>query len=133
MLVQDRARATSGIFITFAGNCKKALTSYQKCFGGSLYFEVLETKLEGYTEEPIISGSLISSSIIIHGSDLVHDEGREIGNYIAVFLSCKTIADRKLLAERLTGGMTMLSTKNWENQKLIEITDLFDVRWVLSI
>jgi len=30
-----------------------------------------------------------------NGSDLVHDEGRKIGNDLSVFLPCKNAGDRK--------------------------------------
>jgi PhnB protein len=127
-------RVTSAIFITFSGNCKKALTFYQSCFGGSLQFETFGKELlKVYTEIPVISGSLVSDSIIIHGSDLVHEEGRKIGNYMAVFLHCKTSNDRKVLIEKLGAHPKNLFNKNDDDQQLIEITDAFDVRWLLGV
>ena len=74
-------KVTSAIFITFSGNCIKALRFYQSCFGGTLQFETFGKELlQEYTEIPVVSGSLVSDGIIIHGSDLVHEEGRKIGN-----------------------------------------------------
>lgn len=121
----DHGKLVSAVFITFAGNCRKALTLYQTCFGGTLQFETLE--LEGYTETPVVSGSLVSDSLIIHGSDLVYSEGRTLGNYIAVFLHCKTKDNRQRLIKKLGGNDT------GEDQKLVEITDAFDVRWILGV
>ena len=123
----------SAIFITFSGNCKKALTFYQACFGGQLQFDIFEKALPGFTEMLVISGSLVSDSIIIHGSDLVHDEGRILGNYLSVFLHCKNMYDRKLLVEKLAFGKKNFLSKNSDDQKLIELTDAFDVRWVLGV
>ena len=125
-------KLTTGVFITFAGNCKKALTFYQTCFGGTLHFEIFDKELQGYKEKPVISGSLVADNIVIHGSDLVHNEGRKIGNYISVFLPFKNADDRKLLIDKLRGN-SLLSTSNDKEQKLVEITDAFDVRWVLGI
>ncbi len=121
------------IFITFSGNCKKALTFYQTCFGGLLQFETFEKKLEGYTEQPVVSASLVADRVIIHGSDLVHNEGRKVGNYISVFLHCKNTDDRQTLIEKLIRDKRKLAAKNYDDQKLIEITDAFDVRWVLGV
>jgi len=121
------------VFITFSGNCKKALTFYQTCFGGLLQFETFEKELPGYAELPVVSGSLVADRIIIYGSDLVHNEGRKLGNYIAVFLHCKNNDDRKLLIEKLESGQKNLFVSNDDEQKLIEITDAFEVRWVLGI
>lgn len=133
MLLQNSATLSSGIFITFSGNCKKALTFYQSCFGGILHFETFDEELNGYSELPVISGSLLSDRIIIHGSDLVHNEGRKIGNYLSIFLNCKNSEDRKILIEKLETKHHHLSLRNSEEQKLIEITDAFEVRWMLGV
>lgn len=125
-------KLTSAIFITFAGNCKKALTFYQKCFGGLLQFETFEEELEGYPALPVVNGSLINERITICGSDLVHNEGRKLGNYMAIFLHCKNAVDRNELIEKLAVDKHFLgNTPN--DQQLIEITDAFDVRWILGV
>ena len=122
-----------GVFITFSGNCKKALSFYQTCFGGLLQFETFEKEVPGYTEMPVVSGSLVSDRVIIHGSDLVPNEGRKLGNYISIFLHCKSTFDRKELIEKLKFGHHNFSLNNYDDQKLIEVTDAFDVRWMLGI
>lgn len=124
---------SSAVFITFSGNCRKALTHYQTCFGGALQFDAFEKKLEDYTGVPVVSGSLVSDSIIIYGSDLVHNEGRILGNYLSIFLRCKNVNDRRALIEKLKFNKQNPFIQNDDNQKLIEITDPFDVRWVLGI
>ena len=132
MLLQNKEEIIGGVFITFAGNCKKALTFYQTCFGGTLYFETFDEDL-GYKEKPVIRGTLVADNIVIHGSDLVHNEGRKIGNNLSIFLPCKNGDDRKVLVEKISPDHMWLSDRNYEEQKLIEVTDAFDVRWVLSI
>jgi len=132
MTVQDKEKTVSGLFLTFSGHCKKALTFYQTCFGGSLQFETFHLELRGYTEMPVISGSLFSDRIVIHGSDLVHDEGRKMGNCMAIFLQCKNSEDRKVLLGKLRFDQTVLPIPKEDDQKLIEVTDAFDVRWVLG-
>lgn len=133
MLFQNKYKLTSGVFITFSGNCKKALMFYQTCFGGTLHFEVFEEELPGYKEKPVINGSLVSDTIVIHGSDLVHNEGRKVGNYLSVFLPCKNTDDRKALIYKLKSDHKSLFDRNYEQQKLLEVTDSFDVIWVLGI
>ncbi|TKC06543.1 glyoxalase [Pedobacter polaris] len=158
MIEHNHDKLISAIFITFSGNCKKALSFYQTCFGGQLQFETFEKELQGYEEIPVISGSLISDRIIIHGSDLVHNEGRKIGNYISIFLHCKNTDDRQELIEAIMHNPLANSNEfahdsfkavytneklefdkksffanNENEQKLIEVTDAFDVRWVLGI
>ncbi|HKG06518.1 MAG TPA: hypothetical protein VKB19_08675 [Pedobacter sp.] len=133
MLAEHSDKLTSGIFITFPGNCKKALTFYRTCFGGTLHFETFDKELLGYREKPVISGSLISDRIIIRGSDLVHNEGRKVGNYLSVFLQCKNADERKLLIGKIKSDPMALPSGNYESQTLIEVTDAFDVTWVLGI
>lgn len=133
MLFENDEKLSSGIFITFSGNCKKALTFYQTCFGGKLHFETFDEVLRGYTGTPIIRGSLVSNHIVIHGSDLVHNEGRKIGNYLSIFLPCPSQKDRKILIEKLDKNRYGLSACKDDEEILIEVTDPFDVRWVLGI
>ncbi|WP_333864332.1 hypothetical protein [Sphingobacterium sp.] len=93
---------------------------------------MFDEPLQGYTEVPVVSATLISERIAIYGSDLVHNEGRKVGNYLAVFMPCVDIAEREELIARLT---------SWKNKKedyatqhkFIEVTDLFNVRWVLGV
>lgn len=126
-------RSVSAVFITFSGNCRNALTFYQTCFGGTLQFETFENELQGYTEIPVVVGSLVSDSIIIHGSDLVHSEGRILGNYMAIFLPCKNTVDRQVLIGKLKLSKKGLFAKKYDDQQLVEVTDAFDVRWVLGV
>ncbi len=133
MNTPNHGKFVSAIFITFSGNCRKALTYYQTCFGGALQFETFEKELAGYTEMPVVSGSLVSDSIVIHGSDLVHDEGRTLGNYMSIFLHCKNTDDRQALTEKLEFNKEHLFASRNADQKLVEVTDAFDVRWVLGV
>lgn len=128
-----RGKLVNAVFITFSGNCRKALTFYKSCFGGTLQFEMFEQELPGYTEIPVIIGSLVSDNIIMYGSDLVHNEGRILGNYMSIFLYCTNTYTRKELINKLISNKKDHFTKTDDDQKLVEITDAFDVRWVLGI
>ncbi|MCE7053137.1 VOC family protein [Algoriphagus sp. AGSA1] len=132
MIAHTDYKAMSAVFITFSGNCKKALTFYQSCFGGVLRLKSFENKLPA-NKEIVVSGSLLAEGITIHGSDLVHNEGRKLGNYISIFLGCKDRDERRELIEKLLGDETKSFDGNHDDQKLIELTDPFDVRWVLGI
>lgn len=129
----NRNKYASAILITFPGNCRRALTYYQSCFGGSLKFQTFENELKDYPETPVVSGSLVSDSIIIYGSDLVHDEGRQLGNNMSIFLQCTNMCDREALINKLILGKSEVFEKIGNDQKLVEIVDAFDVRWVIGI
>ncbi len=129
MAASNQNPFVSAVFLTFSGNCKEALTFYQTCFGGALRFDFFEG-LQGYAQLPVINGSLVSDTINIHGSDLVHNEGRILGNHIAIFMQCANVEARKVLIEKLQQNKESGFTGN-DDEKLIEITDAFDVRWIL--
>lgn len=123
----------TGVFITFSGNCHKALTFYQSCFGGVLHFEMFDSMTVENPERPVVNASLTSKSIIIHGSDMVHDEGRKTGNHVAVFLMCRNASERMILVKKLTARYSPVPVAGNEQDKLMEVTDAFDVRWILGI
>ncbi len=129
----ERGEFVSAVFITFSGNCRKALTYYQTCFGGTLRFETFEKELIGYTEMPVVSGALVSDSVTIYGSDLVHNEGRTLGNYLSIFLQCNNTEVRQALIAKLRCNKQPPFAGKDDDQKLVEVTDAFDVRWVLGV
>lgn len=133
MIEPNPGNLKSAVFITFSGNCKKALCFYQSCFGGQLQFETFEKEMQGYAELPVVSGSLVTDRLIILGSDLVHNEGRKLGNYMSIFLPCKNTYDRSGLVKKLVFNQKHIATSYADDQKLIEITDAFDVRWILGV
>lgn len=132
MIENNDRRYLSAVFITFSGNCKNALTHYQTCFGGHLQFETFAGPLEGFPGMPVVNGSLVANRILIHGSDLVQNEGRMVGNHVAIFLACKDPAERKMLIEKLAADKQHM-IRHSRNQKLVEITDAFQVRWILGL
>lgn len=129
----DCKKFKTAVFITFSGNCKKALTFYQTCFGGLLQFETFDKNIEGYKDSPIISGVLLSDRLTIYGSDLVHDEGRKIGNYVSIYLACRDTSERKMLVKKLDCIEQTMLMRNDKHQKLIEVADAFDLRWILGV
>lgn len=133
MEIPNHIKYRSAIFITFSGNCRKALTFYQTCFGGTLAFETFKEEIEGYTDRPVITGCLVSDNLIIYGSDLVHNEGRTLGNYLSIFLQCNNTDDRQVLIEKLKLARHNHVNRHGEDQKLVELTDAFDVQWVLGV
>lgn len=133
MIGFNHGKFMCAVFLTFSGNCKEALMFYQTCFGGTLQFETFEKELQDYPQMTVVSGSLVSDSIIIHGSDLVHNEGRIPGNHMAIFVYCPENDIRKELTEKLESNKPDFLIRSYEDDKLIEIVDVFDIRWVLYV
>lgn len=127
--MQTRDKIKSAFFITFNGNCKRALKLYQTCFGGELYFDTFAQSITGLEELPVVGGFFISNKITIYGSDLVHNEGRRTGNHIALYVYCDSHEERLLYLQTLVANVP----ENYKEQKLIEITDLYGVVWVFGV
>lgn len=131
--MKEELMVGSAVFVTFSGNCKNALTFYQSCFGGQLNFQFLDVKIPGVNETPILIGSLKSKWIRIYGSDLVPNEGRLIGNSLAIFVNFQDKDQRNNLMERLNDDSKRPITESERDNPLIEITDRFDVSWILAV
>jgi hypothetical protein len=85
-----------------------------------------------YAEQPVIRAVLHAPKLTIQGSDLVYNEGRRVGNYIAVLVACKNHEERKDYISRLYDHEnTRVITEH--DDPLVEIIDRFDVRWMFAI
>lgn len=105
---------------------------YHACFGGELHIETFEQQLVGFTEKPVVRAVLYSPKLMIQGSDLVHNEGRRVGNYMAILVTCSDHQERSSYVEQLLGKTQPTSSMD-ATQPLLEIVDRFDVRWVFSV
>ncbi|MFZ6023686.1 MAG: glyoxalase [Bacteroidota bacterium] len=122
----------SSVFITFNGNCRQAFTAYHACFGGELYIESFEPALEGFPGKPVLKAVLKSSKLLIYGSDMVHNEGRRIGNYMALFVYCTSKQERQYYLQQLSAKARHHQSATNE-EALVEMVDRFDVRWVFAV
>jgi len=123
----------SSVFITFSGNCREAFMLYHKCFGGDLQMHLFEQPLPGFTVKPVLKAVLKSSKLLLYGSDMVYDEGRRIGNYMAVLIHCSNNEERCEYIEQLRNLTTRYQLVSDPQDALIEIVDRFDVRWVFML
>lgn len=98
-------------YLTFAGNCREAMTFYQSCLGGELNFqtigasplsEKMPEKMKGY----ILNATLTNGLIRIMATDIVGNEGLVKGNAVALLLNCSTEAEVRSCYERLAAGGT---------------------------
>nr|WP_294990503.1 hypothetical protein [uncultured Sediminibacterium sp.] len=122
----------SGIFLTFSGDCRQAFMLYHTCFGGELVIDAYTQNIEGYSVQPVIRAVLHSPKLVIQGSDLVYNEGRRVGNYMAVLIACNSCEERTRYIEQLYDYNHSINLTN-STEPLVEIVDRFDVRWMFAI
>lgn len=80
-------------YLTFNGNCREAMTFYQKCLGGQLVFETMGDSPMGakipYVFKPLVVQATLSvSGWTLVGSDLANENGLQKGNAVAMMLRC---------------------------------------------
>lgn len=82
-------------YLTFSGNCREAMTFYQKCLGGTLNFQTigespLAEKLPDELKKYILQATLKSKYFVLLGSDIVSEEGLVTGNSVSLSLHCSS-------------------------------------------
>lgn len=131
-MVTKRKKVT-GIHLTFSGNCREAMTFYRDCFGGELTIQEFEGPLFRYPQLPVVSARLTIGDFLMCASDLVPDEGRILGNYMSIYRSCKSEVARFDWVHKLSAGRIDCFDPEWQDQIFIELSDPFDVRWIIGL
>lgn len=126
-------------YLTFNGNCREAMTFYQKCLGGQLRFQTvgespLSEKMPESMKACIVHASLSNGVMKLMGSDMVPESGLLKGNSVSLSLTCSSTAELTRLYRKLSsGGMASHPPQETRWGALFgELTDKFGNRWLLS-
>lgn len=130
-----KPESDSAIYLTFNGNCRKAFSYYQHCFGGELSIQTLADTPDGFLmdsrmQQLVICASLETDYINLVGTDLSDDGKLIAGNRVAILLYCSSLAERARLINKLV-ERNFCSYQN--DNALISVTDKFSVGWVLGL
>jgi len=125
-------------YLTFAGNCREAMSFYQSCLGGELSFQTIgETPLaDGMPAEMknrILHSTLTNKNLVLMASDMVPDGGLIRGNAVSLSLECSSEAEIKSTYEKLSaGGKRDHPIENTFWGALFgDLTDKFGNHWLL--
>ncbi|MFA6277708.1 MAG: VOC family protein [Pedobacter sp.] len=126
-------------YLTFSGNCRKAMTFYQHCLGGDLSFQTIgETPLSAeMTDEMkgyVVQATLTKEELILVGTDLVADEGLTKGNAVSLLLNCTSEEELKAYYAKLSVGATATQAieVNFWDTLVASVTDVFGNNWLLN-
>lgn len=126
-------------YLTFNGNCRRAMTFYQHCLGGQLKFQTIgETPLTDEMPEEmksyVVQATLTKGDLILVATDLVADEGLTKGNAVSLLLNCKSEAELNTYYTKLSVGAkaTQAIEVNFWNTLFASITDEFGNNWLLN-
>lgn len=126
-------------YLTFKGNCREAMTFYQKCLGGELAFQTigespLSEKMPKKMKECILHATLAKNDLVLMGSDMVSESGLIKGNAVSLSINCDSEEEIKAFYKRLSkGGKTdrPLEDTFW-GVVFGDLTDKFGNHWLLN-
>ncbi|MEZ4771942.1 MAG: VOC family protein [Bacteroidia bacterium] len=126
-------------YLTFNGNCREAMTFYQKCLGGELSFQTigdspLADKMPETMKVCILHASLKHGRMALLGSDMVGEKGLHKGNSVSLSLNCSSEEEIKVLYQQLsTGGIAThpLEDTFW-GAIFGGLTDKYGIHWLLN-
>lgn len=125
-------------YLTFAGNCRQAMTFYKDCLGGELSLQTIgESPLAGAMpaemKDCILHGTLTRGGLVLMASDMVADEGLSVGNAVSLMLNCDSEEEIKTCYVRLADGGVAnhpLETSFW-GALFGDLTDKYGNHWLL--
>jgi len=96
-------------YLTFSGNCREAMSFYQECLGGELYFQTvgdvpMTENLPTCMKAWILHSSLQRSDMVLMGTDMVGEQGLIRGNAISILIECSNEKEMRNYYEMLSEG-----------------------------
>lgn len=126
-------------YLTFSGNCREAMTFYQKCLGGKLVFQTvgespLSGKMPSKMKNCILHATLTHNDLVLIGSDMVPESGLIKGNSVSLSINCDSEKEIKTFYKKLSKGGNAdhpLEDTFW-GALFGDLTDKFGNRWLLN-
>jgi PhnB protein len=125
-------------YLTFNGNCREAMTFYQKCFGGELILQTVEespmaNQWPAEAQNGILHSSLIKGRLILMGSDMAGTDGVTRGNTISLALVCNDEEEiTRCFANLSDGGHVIHPLHRFFDGTIGSLTDRYGMNWVLK-
>ncbi len=126
-------------YLTFNGNCRAAMTFYQKCLGGELYFQTigespLSEQMPQKMKACILHATLTDGNLMLMGSDMVSETGFIKGNAVSVMLHCNSEEEIRRFYKKLSqdGQATHPLDDTFWGALFGGLTDKFGYHWLLN-
>jgi PhnB protein len=96
-------------YLHFSGNCREAMTFYQKCLGGKLALQTvgespMASQMPAEAHKSILHSSLTNGGFALMGSDMMGPEGVKKGNTVSLTLVCGSKEETETFFSRLSAG-----------------------------
>lgn len=131
--------ASINSYLTFNGNCKEAMTFYQRCLGGELTLETVgelipADQAPNHMKRCIVSAVLAKDDLLIMATDMVAEHGLIKGNSIAMMLNCNSEEEAHSFYHKLSAGGKAshpLQETFW-GALFGDLTDRFGNNWLIN-
>jgi PhnB protein len=124
-------------YLFFNGNCKAAMESYQKIFGGELKLmkagDVKQEMFKDMDQNQVMHGLLKTPTLQIMASDNMKKD-TTIGDNVCVYIECSSKAevDQFFAALSKDGEAGMKPEDTFWGAYFGSLTDAFGISWMLS-
>lgn len=126
-------------YLTFNGNCRDAMSFYQRCLGGELTMQTIgespmSQQFPEQMQDSILHAMISNGAFLLYGSDMVPDNGLQRGNAVALMLDCTSEDEIRSCYENLSdGGEATHPLENTFWGALFgDLTDKYGNHWLLN-
>lgn len=126
------------VYLTFAGNCREAMTFYQQCLGGTVSFATLNEspmaqQLPATEGKYVLLAQLNHAMITLMATDIVPEEGLVYGNTVSLYLNCHSKQQMVELYTALSQGGVQTDPihQTFFGEWFGNLTDPFGIHWLL--
>jgi PhnB protein len=124
-------------YLTFEGNCREAMTFYQKCLGAELYVMTFaETPCNAPKEakDRLAHARLTKGPAVLMASDTMPGMPFQQGNNFSVALDCESLEEIERLFAAIgeNGKVTMPLNDAFWGARFGMLKDQFGINWMFS-
>src|SRR6187402_2626235 len=125
-------------YLNFNGNCREAMTFYQKCLGGELFMQKISespmaAQMPSEAGASILHSSLTKENIIMMGSDMM-GQGLVKGNHVTLCMNCSSDEEITTYFSKLSEGgqIKMPLHQSFWGATYGELTDKYGMNWMFN-
>jgi PhnB protein len=124
-------------YITFKGNCEKALTFYKSCFDGEVvfiqYYEDVNKIIPHGQYSKVMHSEFKAEAIHFMACDATPGQTIQYGTNITLYIDFSTVRRLEEVFEKLSvnGTVPLALEKTLWGSRLGIITDQFNIHWML--
>jgi PhnB protein len=126
-------------YLIFNGNCREAMTFYQKCLGAELqmmpFSDMPGDKVPPEAKDRLMHARLTKGATVLMASDNMPGMPFQRGDNFSVSLNCDSVQEIEKLFSALSekGKVTMPLGETFWAARFGMFTDQFGINWMLNL